>query len=202
MTSGTIPPLAILHLHTQDGQPYGSESRKCELCGVMIWGPNPPRWTDQREAFETGEIPAGFMKCNGKLPWERDLEAEFKAALALKAPPVVSDGSPGVGPGVTKVRAESELRGRAKLTAYFDDAQGWEAPKGRADTDEKKAVLLGRLLTVWRKIPEMRLGQLLVNYMPGVKPNPMLFYLEDEDLVVHLEKLLEQPEEEGSPDGP
>lgn len=26
-----------LHLVTQDGQPYGSERRCCEICGSMVW---------------------------------------------------------------------------------------------------------------------------------------------------------------------
>jgi len=39
-----------LHYRTQDGQSYGSESRKCAMCGVMIWpevqGAKTPEHTD------------------------------------------------------------------------------------------------------------------------------------------------------------
>lgn len=31
-------PTMKLHYKTQQGQPYGSESRKCEQCGTMLWG--------------------------------------------------------------------------------------------------------------------------------------------------------------------
>jgi hypothetical protein len=27
----------MLHYRTQVGQPMGSESRKCEKCGIMVW---------------------------------------------------------------------------------------------------------------------------------------------------------------------
>lgn len=44
-----------LHLRTQDGQPYGSERRCCEVCGVMVWpqvqGADTPEWTDDRSAY-------------------------------------------------------------------------------------------------------------------------------------------------------
>ena len=36
----------VIHLKTQRDQPYGSERRCCEICGVMLWGqPNEPHWT-------------------------------------------------------------------------------------------------------------------------------------------------------------
>ena len=44
----------IVHILSQEGQPYGSERRCCNHCGVMIWGSSAPphvdNWTDWREA--------------------------------------------------------------------------------------------------------------------------------------------------------
>lgn len=41
-----------IHLKTQDNQPYGSERRCCERCGIMIWGSaHGLTWTDNREAY-------------------------------------------------------------------------------------------------------------------------------------------------------
>lgn len=41
-----------VHILSQEGQPYGSERRCCNHCGVMIWGTEPPahldNWTDWR----------------------------------------------------------------------------------------------------------------------------------------------------------
>lgn len=43
---------ATLHLKTQNGQPYGSERRCCEICGVMLWGqPDEPAWTDDARVY-------------------------------------------------------------------------------------------------------------------------------------------------------
>lgn len=45
-----------VHLVTQDNQPFGSERRCCELCGVMVWpamqGANTPAHATSREDFE------------------------------------------------------------------------------------------------------------------------------------------------------
>ena len=42
----------IMHVLSQDGQPYGSERRCCNYCGIMLWGEvSPPyvdNWTDWR----------------------------------------------------------------------------------------------------------------------------------------------------------
>lgn len=42
----------VVHYVTQEGQPYGSESRKCDLCGIMVWpriqGDKTPLHTDDR----------------------------------------------------------------------------------------------------------------------------------------------------------
>ena len=44
----------IVHILSQEGQPYGSERRCCNYCGVMIWGSSAPphvdNWIDWREA--------------------------------------------------------------------------------------------------------------------------------------------------------
>ena len=46
-----------LHLRTQRDQPYGSERRCCEMCGVMVWperqGVDTPWWTDDETAYDT-----------------------------------------------------------------------------------------------------------------------------------------------------
>lgn len=44
-----------IHLRTQRNQPYGSERRCCEICGVMVWervqGHDTPEWTDDPEFY-------------------------------------------------------------------------------------------------------------------------------------------------------
>lgn len=51
----------VLHLKTQRGQPYGSERRCCEECGVMIWGAKTPEWTADPGIFR--EPPPGYRRC-------------------------------------------------------------------------------------------------------------------------------------------
>ncbi len=48
--------MIVLHLKTQRGQPYGSERRCCEHCGVMIWHgpPEGSAWTDDLNADRRG----------------------------------------------------------------------------------------------------------------------------------------------------
>lgn len=58
-------------------------------------------------------------------------------------------------------------------------------PKGRAATDDEKAAVLASVLEAWRKKPELRLGQLLVNAVPGFYSAP-IFYVEDDELVRRL----------------
>ncbi len=45
-------PPPIVHVRSQDDQPYGSERRCCNHCGIMLWGPSAPlyvdNWTDWR----------------------------------------------------------------------------------------------------------------------------------------------------------
>jgi hypothetical protein len=54
----------ILHLKTQDHQPYGSERRCCERCGIMIWGspPDGPKWTDDRALYAAPPEP--YVPCD------------------------------------------------------------------------------------------------------------------------------------------
>lgn len=40
-----------------------------------------------------------------------------------------------------------------------------------------------RLAALWKKYPDLRLGQLILNVMQ----DPALYYVEDEDLIVKLE---------------
>lgn len=46
------PDLPVVHILSQEGQPYGSTRRCCNHCGVMIWGvtalPHVEDWTDWR----------------------------------------------------------------------------------------------------------------------------------------------------------
>ena len=52
----------VLHLMTQDDQPYGSQRRCCERCGAMIWGIPQPAWTDDRRVY--ADPPAGHVACD------------------------------------------------------------------------------------------------------------------------------------------
>jgi len=51
----------VLHFKTQDGQPYGSESRKCSECGVQLWIASDGTWTDDRAQWK--DPPKGFVNC-------------------------------------------------------------------------------------------------------------------------------------------
>jgi len=59
----------VLHLMTQDNQPYGSTRRCCERCGRMIWGSNwnkdtpNHRFTDSRDVYAEAEK-HGFERCS------------------------------------------------------------------------------------------------------------------------------------------
>jgi|APSaa5957512622_1039677.scaffolds.fasta_scaffold18815_6 hypothetical protein len=62
--SETKPEVKALHYKTQDNQPYGSESRRCSECGIMIWGPSDITWTDDHEAWRNP--PEGYINCREK----------------------------------------------------------------------------------------------------------------------------------------
>ncbi len=59
---------------------------------------------------------------------------------------------------------------------------------GRAETDEEKKAILDHVFEAWKKVPTMRLGQLIVAMVPGVWPNTHLFYIEDDKLVAALDE--------------
>ena len=48
-------------------------------------------------------------------------------------------------------------------------------------------LILDRLKTLWKKYPDLRLGQLILN----VLQDPILYYIEDEELIEALEKAYE-----------
>lgn len=65
--------LRVCHLKTQRGQPYGSERRCCEECGIMIWGASDIAWTDLPEVYENP--PDGFVNCRKVEEDERRVKA-------------------------------------------------------------------------------------------------------------------------------
>jgi len=63
---------------------------------------------------------------------------------------------------------------------------------GRAISAEQKRAVIERILAVWEKNPQLRLGQLLVNTMNGIDDEHTtrrIFYVEDEELAQRLELL-------------
>lgn len=48
-------------------------------------------------------------------------------------------------------------------------------------------LILDRLKTLWKKYPDLRLGQLILNVLQA----PVLYYVEDEELIEILEKTYE-----------
>jgi hypothetical protein len=63
-------------------------------------------------------------------------------------------------------------------------AKEWEAQKAAII----EGPLIPRLVTAWSKVPQLRLGQFIVNAMNGVEP----FYISDDDLVRTLEEYAER----------
>jgi len=53
--------VVTLHLMTQRNQPYGSERRCCEHCGIMIWTHPRPKVTDDLDIWRNP--PEGFVRC-------------------------------------------------------------------------------------------------------------------------------------------
>ena len=166
--------LRVLHLMTQDNQPYGSERRCCEICGTMIWTEPMPAYTDDRIRFNGMEpdeaLKLGYVKCNGKPVGHQE------EALKSEPPPEPEEPPTGL----------REKPGLAK--AHHLDPP--KTPPGRANTPALKRAILDRLHTVWcsELHHEQRLGQLLVATAPGNHPNPELFYVEDEELLQYLEE--------------
>lgn len=64
--------------------------------------------------------------------------------------------------------------------------------KNRANTDEEKRVVIEQLLTAWKRVPELRLGQLLECAM--YYTNHSQFYIEDFLLVNAVHEFVENQE--------
>lgn len=59
----------------------------------------------------------------------------------------------------------------------------------RAITPAEKAIITGRLLAAWLKVPGLRLGQLIVNAVNNSSGADFpVFYAEDEELAVMVER--------------
>lgn len=55
------PSPLVLHLKTQRGQPPGTERRNCEECGLVIWMPPVPVWTEDPAIY--AKPPPGYLNC-------------------------------------------------------------------------------------------------------------------------------------------
>jgi len=62
MAEKPVTEKTVLHLMTQDNQPYGSQRRCCEVCGMMIWFDPQPAWTDDRKIYATP--PDKYVPCD------------------------------------------------------------------------------------------------------------------------------------------
>ena len=70
---------------------------------------------------------------------------------------------------------------------------------GRADTEALKRNVMERLLNAWQRVPELRLGQLIVNAtLKRTVTTNDIFYTEDLLLVEQVEAFVEA-EVEGKP---
>lgn len=59
----------VLHYQTDEGQPYGSASRKCLQCGVRLWIPSDGARTDSLATWETP--PPGYVNCRRAAAYAR-----------------------------------------------------------------------------------------------------------------------------------
>ncbi len=59
----------------------------------------------------------------------------------------------------------------------------------RAVTPEEKKAVIDRLHRAWLANPQLRLGQLIANYAPGVHPNTELYYAEDDAFIQGIEQM-------------
>lgn len=56
--------MIIVHLITQDDQPYGSRRLCCERCGEYgRLGNGTHKYTDNRRAYNSGELPDDHVTC-------------------------------------------------------------------------------------------------------------------------------------------
>ena len=58
--------------------------------------------------------------------------------------------------------------------------------QGRAETDAQKREVVEHLLRLWRRMPELRLGQLFANVLDGLAGGPDLRNVEDYALVANV----------------
>ncbi len=59
---------------------------------------------------------------------------------------------------------------------------------GRANTPAEKRQIIERLLAVWQKHPELRLGQLIIALGYGsARSGTSIFYVEDEEFLRRIE---------------
>ena len=64
-----------------------------------------------------------------------------------------------------------------------DDNKGADDDNDPDDTTSPRAITLNKIKEIWDKYPQLRLGQLICN----VVRDPLLYYIDDEDLVEKLE---------------
>lgn len=50
----------VIHIRNQDEQPYGSERRCCNWCGLMLWGADSPPFVETWKEFY--ELPNSCRK--------------------------------------------------------------------------------------------------------------------------------------------
>ena len=66
---------SVVHILSQEGQPYGSERRCCNHCGAMIWGSASPSFlTSWTEGAQVLSIGGESRPLNGAPPYEREVQ--------------------------------------------------------------------------------------------------------------------------------
>lgn len=71
----------VLHYMTQNNQPYGSQRRCCEECGIMIWPHPQPTWTDDLDVYKNP--PSGLIPCNKIAKEQRSTVTRIDATAAF-----------------------------------------------------------------------------------------------------------------------
>lgn len=83
---------------------------------------------------------------------------------------------------IERLSAENEALRAEAMQVNEEDDDDQCLPLGRAATNDDKEEVLGRLLEIWAKHPELRLGQLILNAIPPTT----LYHMEDYSLVGRL----------------
>lgn len=78
--------------------------------------------------------------------------------------------------------AQIIARDERESTEFRERLKAWVARNERARTPEQKRAIVERILAVWLRNPDLRLGQLLANAVPR-----NLFYTEDNLLALKVE---------------